>query len=83
MSTLNVDNSAGPLLAGSKLMAFILVSDANRARAFYQGILGLHFLKNDGFALVFEHGGTMIRAGMTESVAASQNTVLGWGVEDI
>jgi catechol 2,3-dioxygenase-like lactoylglutathione lyase family enzyme len=40
-------------------------------------------LMNDGFALVFEHNGTMIRAGIVETVTASQNTVLGWEVDDI
>jgi catechol 2,3-dioxygenase-like lactoylglutathione lyase family enzyme len=84
MSTLNLAaHSSGPLASGSKLVAFILVSHPERARAFYEGTLGLRFLMNDGFALVFEHAGTMIRAGMAETVNASQNTVLGWEVEDI
>jgi len=84
MSTLNLAvHSSGPLASGSKLMAFILVSHPERARAFYEGTLGLRFLMNDGFALVFEYGGTMIRAGMVETVTTSQNTVLGWEVEDI
>jgi catechol 2,3-dioxygenase-like lactoylglutathione lyase family enzyme len=73
----------GPLASGSKLMAFILVSNPERARGFYEGTLGLRFVMNDGFALVFEHGGTMIRAGMVETVTTSQNTVLGWEIENI
>jgi catechol 2,3-dioxygenase-like lactoylglutathione lyase family enzyme len=64
-------------------MAFILISNPERARSFYADTLGLKFLRNDGFALVFEFNGTMLRAGMSETVPPSQNTVLGWEVTDI
>ncbi|MBV8898447.1 MAG: VOC family protein [Acidobacteriaceae bacterium] len=68
---------------GARLVAFIVISNAERAQAFYSGVLGLKFLKNDGFALVFEFNGTMLRAGIAQSVAPTHNTVLGWEVPDI
>jgi catechol 2,3-dioxygenase-like lactoylglutathione lyase family enzyme len=76
-------SNAGPLTQDARLVAFILITDPQRARSFYEGTLGLRFLKNDGFALVFEFNGTMLRAGISESLPPSQNTVLGWEVKDI
>jgi catechol 2,3-dioxygenase-like lactoylglutathione lyase family enzyme len=77
------NHSQGPLAEGAKLMAFIVISNPERAQAFYSGVLGLKFIKNDGFALVFDFQGTMLRAGIAPTVSPSQNTVLGWEVTDI
>jgi catechol 2,3-dioxygenase-like lactoylglutathione lyase family enzyme len=68
---------------GAKLVAFILITNPERAQAFYSGVLGLKFLRNDGFALVFDSHGNMLRAAIAQSVNPSHNTVLGWEVPDI
>ena len=65
------------------VVAFILISNPERARSFYSDTLGLTFVRNDGFALVFAHNGSMLRAGIVDAVTPSQNTVLGWEVGDI
>jgi len=70
-------------MSNANLVTFVQVSDAARARAFYEGQLGFAFLRNDGYALVFELNGAMLRAGIAASVAPSQQTVLGWEVDDV
>lgn len=76
-------SQTGALPGNARLVTFIVITDPERAQAFYSGVLGLKFLKNDGFALVFESNGIMLRAGIAPSVTPSQNTVLGWEVPDI
>ncbi len=83
MSTISSDPDTGLFRQDTRLVAFIIVSNPERAQAFYSGVLGLRFIKNDGFALVFEFEGTMLRAGIAETVTPSQTTVLGWEVSDV
>ncbi len=45
----------------AKLIGFIPTRDAARARTFYESTLGLRFVSDDNFALVFDSNGTMIR----------------------
>ena len=71
------------LLAAYPIVAFVLTSDPAKARAFYEGILGLRFISQDHFALVFEAHGNMLRVGIVEKVTPPNNTVLGWEVPDI
>ena len=39
----------------------LCVSDRERSRRFYEGVLGLTFVADDGFALVFRSGTNMVR----------------------
>lgn len=71
------------ILGSSKIVAFAGVKDADRARAFYRDTLGLRLVKEDGFALVFDANGTMLRVSLVREVAAAPYTVLGWEVSDI
>jgi catechol 2,3-dioxygenase-like lactoylglutathione lyase family enzyme len=66
-----------------KLIGFIPIRDGEQARAFYEGTLGLRFVKDDGFALVFESNGTMIRAAKMKEFSPAQYTILGWQVTGI
>ena len=50
---------------------------------FYRDALGFRLLRDDGFALVFDANGTMLRVGKAKEHAAAQYTVLGWEVDDI
>jgi len=70
-------------LAAHPIIAFVLTSDPAKARAFYEGILGLRFISQDRFAIVFEAHGNMLRVGVVDKVIAANNTVLGWEVPDI
>lgn len=71
------------MLGSTNIVAFVPIKDAEKARAFYEGVLGLHFLKDDGFAVVFEANGIMIRAAKMKEFTPAQFTILGWQVHGI
>ena len=71
------------MLNSSDLVAFIGVSDLERARQFYAGTLELTLRDEMPFALVAQVGGTMLRITAVGPVTPVQHTVLGWGVPDI
>ncbi len=66
-----------------KVVTFLLTQNPDAAIAFYRDKLGLIFLRDDGFALVFEMKGVMLRIGKVSSFAAAQHTVLGWEAHNI
>ena len=66
-----------------KVVTFLLTQRPEAALAFYRDTMGLHFLRDDGFALVFDLDGVMLRIGRVQEFTAAQNTVLGWEAEDI
>jgi catechol 2,3-dioxygenase-like lactoylglutathione lyase family enzyme len=71
------------VLGSAKLVAFVTVSNAARARAFYRDVLGLRLVSEDNFALVFDANGTMLRVAIAAHVTAAPYTVLGWEIGDI
>jgi catechol 2,3-dioxygenase-like lactoylglutathione lyase family enzyme len=71
------------VLGSAKLVAFVTVTNAVRARAFYRDVLGLRLVSEDNFALVFDANGTMLRVAIASRVTAAPYTVLGWAVADI
>jgi hypothetical protein len=71
------------VLTNQKLMAFLATSDGGRARAFYEGALGLCVLGDDDFALALDANGTMLRVQKVERVTPHPFTALGWQVPDI
>jgi catechol 2,3-dioxygenase-like lactoylglutathione lyase family enzyme len=71
------------ILGSSKIVAFAGVRDADRARKFYRDTLGLPLVSEDGFALVFDAQGTMLRVTLVREVVAAPYTSLGWEVDDI
>ncbi|MGC2448408.1 MAG: VOC family protein [Candidatus Sulfotelmatobacter sp.] len=71
------------MLGSTNIVAFVPIKDAEKARAFYEGLLGLRFVKDDGFALVFEANGIMIRAAKMKDFTPAQFTILGWEVSGI
>ena len=52
-------------------------------RRFCQETLGLEFVADDRFALVFKTGGVMLRIQKVEAVTLVPYTMLGWQVSDI
>jgi catechol 2,3-dioxygenase-like lactoylglutathione lyase family enzyme len=72
-----------PLLGSSKIAAFSATTDAERAKAFYRDKLGLKLISEDGFALVFDAAGTMLRVQLVKEVRQAPYTTLGWNVSDI
>jgi catechol 2,3-dioxygenase-like lactoylglutathione lyase family enzyme len=65
------------------VVTFLMTQKPDEAIAFYRDKLGLNFLRDDGFALVFDMRGVMLRIGKTQSFTPAQNTVLGWESGDI
>jgi catechol 2,3-dioxygenase-like lactoylglutathione lyase family enzyme len=78
-----VDTGVMSLLGSAKLMAFAAISDAARAKAFYQDVLGLRFVAEDGFAVVFDSNGVMLRLSIVGKPVIAPYTVLGWMVADV
>src|SRR5882724_11027392 len=71
------------MLASGKMVGFIPTKDYDKARAFYEGKLGLEFVSLDKFALVMTVGGHMIRIVKIPNFTPLQGTILGWQVENI
>jgi catechol 2,3-dioxygenase-like lactoylglutathione lyase family enzyme len=73
------------MLGSIDIVAFVPTRDPERARAFYVGLLGLRFVKDDGFALVLDANGIMLRIARAEFTPAPF-TILGWqvtGIEEV
>lgn len=71
------------MLNQSRLVCFVATADADRARAFYQGTLGLTLVEDGGYALVFDANGTQLRVQRVDAVAPHAYTALGWEVDDL
>jgi len=72
------------ILGRSKLVAFAPVTDPARARAFYEGVLGLRLVEDERpYALVFDANGTMLRVTPVGEHEPAPFTILGWQVDSI
>lgn len=71
------------MLADKELKAFVPTVRPDKAKLFYESILGLKLLSEDNFALEFEANGTLLRVIIVEQLNPQLFTVLGWNVEDI
>lgn len=71
------------MLSTTDIIAFVPTKDGAKARAFYEGVLGLRFVSEDGFALLFNANGIMIRVVKVQQFTPVQYTILGWQVQDI
>jgi catechol 2,3-dioxygenase-like lactoylglutathione lyase family enzyme len=71
------------VLGSTPLVAFLAAADLARARAFYEGTLGLAVVEETPFACVFDAGGTSLRITRVEEVLAAPHTVAGWEVADL
>jgi catechol 2,3-dioxygenase-like lactoylglutathione lyase family enzyme len=71
------------MLGSASVIAFVATAKPEEARRFYEDVLGLRFVEDSPFALVFEAGGTMLRIQKVEAVTPGEGTSLGWLVSDI
>ena len=72
------------MLGSNKIVAFVPTRDAEKSRAFYEGVLGLRFVNDDGFAMVLDANGIMVRvAKVGKDFLPAQFTILGWQVNGI
>jgi len=71
------------MLGTAKIVAFGATADSARSRAFYEGILGLTFIREDAFACTFDAGGVELRIQKVGSLTPQAHTMLGWSVASI
>lgn len=72
------------MLGNTPIIAFVPTLDFDKARAFYVDVLGLRFVDNDGFAMVLDANGTMIRVAKVQpDFKPAMFTILGWKVTEI
>ena len=71
------------MLNSARLMAFVPIRDAKKSRPFYENVLGLRFISDDGFALVMDSNGVTIRLAKASNFTPAAFTVLGWQVTDM
>jgi catechol 2,3-dioxygenase-like lactoylglutathione lyase family enzyme len=64
-------------------MALIATADAAKARSFYEDTLGLRFVGDEPYAVVFALAGAMLRIAKRREVTPAPHSVLGWHVPDI
>lgn len=68
---------------GTRGVAFLATSDATKSRHFYEHLLGLRFVEEHEFALVFDAYGTQLRVQKTVHVVVAPYTAFGLQVDDI
>ncbi|NDJ52068.1 MAG: VOC family protein [Chloroflexi bacterium] len=64
-------------------LVFLAVDDIDKARAFYEELLGLRFIGDEMGTLLFDMDGTALRISPLEDFKPQTFTVLGWNVADI
>ena len=67
----------------SRMIGFLITAKPDEATSFYRDVLGFRFVQDDGFALVFDANGVMIRMVKAKAHTPAQGTVIGWEVDDI
>jgi catechol 2,3-dioxygenase-like lactoylglutathione lyase family enzyme len=73
----------GDVLASDPVVAFLAATNAERARSFCKGVLGLRFVANETHSLVSDCKGTMLRISTVDSLRPQAFTMLGWAVADL
>ena len=71
------------MLAAFDIVGFVPVRDFKKARAFYEGILGLKVTNEDAFAIAIDANGIMLRLTKVGNFTPAQFTILGWQVPAI
>ena len=70
-------------MLGDKLVAAtIAVSDMKRARAFYEGVLGLNVTQDLGGAVIYGSGASAVFVYQSEFAGTNKATSATWGVGD-
>jgi catechol 2,3-dioxygenase-like lactoylglutathione lyase family enzyme len=71
------------MLGNERVTAFIATAQPGRAKQFYRDTLGLRFVSDDQFALVFDCAGVQLRIQKVETLRPHAFTALGWQVASI
>lgn len=73
------------MLELKRIVAFVVTTKPDEAIDFYGNKLGFKLFGDDGFALVFDAGGTIVRVVKMRDggFSPASYTVLGWEVDDV
>jgi catechol 2,3-dioxygenase-like lactoylglutathione lyase family enzyme len=71
------------MLASAKLVAFAATTDSARSRKFYEGLLGLRFVSEDEYAVIYDIRGIELRIQKVRTFTPQAHTLLGWYVSSI
>lgn len=74
------------MLGSADLIAFVPTRDPAKARKFYTEVLGLDFISEDPFALVFNSRGTTLRIANVSQMKGFKPapfTIVGWQVTNV
>ena len=74
------------MLGSMDIVAFVPTRNRKKARPYYEETLGLSFVSDDQFALVFDANGVTVRVVDVSTVPGFEPapfTILGWSVGDI
>jgi catechol 2,3-dioxygenase-like lactoylglutathione lyase family enzyme len=71
------------MLSNNKIVALVPITDAAREKAFYSGRLGLKFVSEDPFAVVFDANGIMLRLTKVGEFKPQRFSILSWEVAEI
>jgi catechol 2,3-dioxygenase-like lactoylglutathione lyase family enzyme len=61
------------MLNTKDVIAFVPTRDAEKSKAFYEDELGLRFVSDDKFAMVFDANGTMLRIARVPNTSAPRS----------
>ena len=75
--------NAPSILGSSKLIGFAITTNPARTIEFYGGKLGLRFVSQDNFAVVFDCNGNMLRLAISKDFTPPKYTVVCWEVKQI
>jgi len=71
-------------LSTAKMIGFAITTNPERSISFYRDTLGLRFVSQDGFAVVFDCNGNMLRLAILQGeFTPPRYTVAGWEVTGI
>ena len=71
------------MLKDCKPVILVPVLDRKKATEFYRDLLGLEFKGDDGFALVFDTAGIMLRVTPVKEFTPHPFSILSWEVDNI
>lgn len=71
------------MLAGSPLYPTIPTRDLDRARGFYEGVLGLPLIRDKGFEVIFRAGEVEVDVYASEGAGTAEHTLAAFIVDDI
>ncbi len=71
------------MLANAAITALVGTMKPDAAKAFYQDVLGLRFVADDAYAMIFEGKNARVRVSRVPAVAPAQYAVLAFTVDDI